>query len=65
MPRQHYNIMSLRSNASYTSRLIGFGAYSEGAAADFNMMLWSYLASGRATCLAQLFQVLVMFVWIV
>lgn len=47
MPRQQYDIMSLRSNASFSNRLIGFGAYSEGAAADFNMMLWSYLSSGR------------------
>ena len=31
------------TNATFNSRFIGFGGYSEGAADDFNKMLWSAL----------------------
>lgn len=45
LPRMQANIFALRSNASYTPTLIGFGAYEEGAAADFNMMAWSMMGA--------------------
>ena len=45
MPLQQANIVNVRANASYIGKLIGFGAYSEGAASDLNMMLWSYMTS--------------------
>jgi hypothetical protein len=44
MPKLFSNLLAVRSNSSF-SRLIGFGSYSEGAAADFNMMMLSCLAS--------------------
>ena len=53
-PRRFYDIVTLRTNATYTAHslpggsnghLIGFGAYSEGTSDDLNKVIWSVVGS--------------------
>ena len=56
-PRRFYDIVTLRTNATYTAHslpggsnghLIGFGAYSEGTSDDLNKVIWSVVGSDGA-----------------
>ena len=42
-PRRFGEIASRMQNASYSTRAIGFGGYSEGASDDVNKAVWSAL----------------------
>lgn len=42
-PQRMASIAKLNQNATYSSRAIGFGAYSEGASDDLNKCIWSAL----------------------
>ena len=51
LPQLMSNVLAVHSNASFRPVSIGFGAYSEGVASDFNIMLWSALSSEPNTSL--------------